>query len=54
MEEIKLIYKEAEGKRAGYTALLNLLINCREAIAEYYPPWEPPVSRLRATREFLP
>ncbi len=35
MEGIKLIYKEAEGKRAGYTALLNLLINCREAIAEH-------------------
>lgn len=35
MEKIKLIYKEAEGKRAGYTALLDLLINCREAIAEH-------------------
>lgn len=35
MEEIKLIYKEAEGKRAGYTALLDLLINCRKAIAEH-------------------
>lgn len=35
MEEIKLIYKEAEGKRAGYTALLNLLINCRKSIAEH-------------------
>ena len=21
---------------------------------EYYPPWEPPVSRFRATRKFLP
>lgn len=35
MEGIKLIYKEAEGKRAGYTALLNLLINCRNSIAEH-------------------
>ena len=25
-----------------------------EAVIEYYPPWEPPVSRLRATRKFLP
>ena len=23
-------------------------------IIEYYPPWEPPVSRFRATRKFLP
>lgn len=35
MEGIKLIYKEAEGKRAGYTALLNLLINCRNSIVEH-------------------
>lgn len=35
MEGIKLIYKEAEGKRAGYTALLNLLINCRNSITEH-------------------
>ena len=25
-----------------------------EPYLEYYPPWEPPVSRLRATRKFLP
>ncbi len=24
------------------------------ALCEYYPPWEPPVSRFRATRKFLP
>ena len=24
------------------------------ALAEYYPLWEPPVSRFRATRKFLP
>lgn len=35
MEEIKLIYKEAEAKRAGYIALLNSLINSKEAIAEH-------------------
>ena len=23
-------------------------------LCEYYPPWEPPVSRFRATRKFLP
>ena len=23
-------------------------------MSEYYPPWEPPVSRFRATRKFLP
>ena len=29
--------------------------NCRMLfIIEYYPPWEPPVSRLGATRKFLP
>ena len=27
---------------------------CKEiGLTEYYPPWEPPVSRLRATRKFL-
>ena len=28
--------------------------NVAEAWGEYYPSWEPPVSRFRATRKFLP
>lgn len=28
--------------------------NTDAKLGEYYPPWEPPVSRFRATRKFLP
>lgn len=35
MRNIKLIYKETKEKQTGYIALLNSLINCKEAIAEH-------------------
>ena len=31
-----------------------ILLNWVWQLFEYYPPWEPPVSRFRATRKFLP
>ena len=34
--------------------LIGLEGNRRIGDDEYYPPWEPPVSRFRATRKFLP
>ena len=58
------------GRKAGYQGLCNYLkfhnaLCSLEALAreelsyarkmhEYYPSWEPPVSRLRATLKFLP
>ena len=43
-------YKVAVGTLALSLGIISFLALC----FEYYPPWEPPVSRLRATRMFLP
>ena len=36
---------------ARQRAILEIM---NDVLNEYYPPWEPPVSRFRATRKFLP
>ena len=42
------------GWAAKYRLLLTGTVITNKAIDEYYPSWEPPVSRLRATLKFLP
>ena len=45
-QDASLVHEAAIGKIAG-EQLIKLM-------TEYYPPCEPPVSRFRATRKFLP
>ena len=56
---IKILYENTT--RPVNRVLLTFPLSGREkpeqkmlSLTEYYPPWEPPVSRFRATRKFLP
>ena len=52
-ESIEITYRYAHLFPSKQTEMADKL-DFERTGAEYYPPWEPPVSRFRATRKFLP